>query len=242
MDVLAIGAHPDDCELFMGGTLAKLAALGYQVAVADLTRGERASRGTPEQRAEEAQAAAKILRLTARLSLDLGDGQVGLGDEDRVKVISLIRSQRPSVIFSHWPEDRHPDHPRVSQLVREAFFFASVERFETAEERFRPGALVEFIGNIVAAPPVPSFIVPISDTFERKMESLRAYKSQFYDHYLSGTRTWISSKTYFDQIEAQARYWGSLIGENYGEPFCCRAPLSIADPVELFKKMGAERP
>lgn len=240
MDVLAMGAHPDDCELFMGGTLAKLADLGYRVAVADLTRGECASRGTAETRRREAEQAAAILGLAERFALDLGDGRIGLEPDHRAEVVRLLRAKRPTVVFAHNPDDRHPDHERAGRLVREACFFANVEGFETGQERFRPTALIEFVGNTVGVPPTPSFIVPISETFDRKIESLRAYKSQFYNPEFDGPGTWISSKAYFEHIEVRARYWGSLIGENYGEVFCYRGLLAIGDPVAFFKAMGVK--
>jgi len=239
MDVLAIGAHPDDCELFMGGTLARLADLGYEVAIADLTRGESASRGTPEVRRNEAEQAAMILGVAKRICLDLGDGQIGLDPKHRVEVIRLLRTERPLLVFAHSPDDRHPDHERAGRLVREACFFAYVEGFDTGQERFRPTALIEFIGNTVGGPPKPSFAVPIGKTFDRKMKALRAYKSQFYDPEYAAPETWISSKLYFEQIEARARYWGSLIGENYGEAFCYQGLLALSDPVAFFKEMGA---
>jgi len=240
MDVLAIGAHPDDCELFMGGTLAKLADRGYRVAVADLTRGELASRGTAETRRKEAEQAAAILGLAERFSLDLGDGRIGLDPEHRTQVVRLLRDQRPTVVFAHGPDDRHPDHERASRLAREACFFANVEGFETGQERFRSAALIEFVGNTVGSPPTPSFVVPISETYSRKIEALRAYESQFYNPELDGPDTWISSRAYFEHIEAWARYWGSLIGENYGEVFCYRGLLAVGDPVAVFKEMGAK--
>jgi bacillithiol biosynthesis deacetylase BshB1 len=240
MDILAIGAHPDDCELFMGGTLAKMAALGYKVAIADLTRGECATRGTPEMRRMEAEQAAKVLGLTKRIPLDLGDSRVGLDPADRTEVVRLLRRERPLLVFSHGPDDRHPDHERVCRLVREACFFANVAGFDTGQKRFRPAALVEFIGNTLFSHVTPSFIVPINETFEQKVESLRAYKSQFYDPQGTAGETWISSKVYFEQIEARDRYWGSLIGENYGEAFSYRGLLAVGDPVPFFKEAGGK--
>jgi len=240
MDILAIGAHPDDCELFMGGTLAKMAALGYQVAIADLTRGECATRGTPEGRGMEAEQAAKILGLTKRIPLDLGDSRVGLDPDHRTEVVRLLRRERPMLVFSHGSEDRHPDHERVCRLVREAYFFANVAGFDSGQERFRPAALIEFMGNTLVSHVSPSFIVPINESFQQKIEALRAYKSQFYDPQAASPETWIGSKAYFDQIEARARHWGSLIGENYGEAFSYRGLLAVGDPVPFFREAGAK--
>lgn len=231
MDVLAIGAHPDDCELFMGATLAKLVGLGYKVAIADLTRGERSSRGSPDIRRREAERAAKILGVAERIGLDLGDTQVGLKPDHREQVVRLLRSVRPSIVFSHDADDRNPDHRRASKLVREACFYSYVERFETGQERFRPRALVEFIGNPTEPVAGRLLVVPVGETFERKMEALRAYESQFHNPQSDGPPTLISSKAYFEQIEARGRYWGSLVGEKYGEVFRYRGLVVVDDPV-----------
>jgi len=235
MDILAIGAHPDDCELFMGGTLATLCDLGYKVAVADLSWGECSSRGTPEVRQREAEQAAKILGLAKRFSLDLGDTQIGLDADHRVKVINLIRAERPFLVFTHGPEERHPDHDRTNRLVREACFFSYVGGLDTGQERFRPAALIEFVGHWTADLPKPSFIVPVGETFSRKMEALRAYASQFHGPGVAGPDTWISSKSFLDSVELQARFWGSLIGENFGEAFFYRGFLALTDPVAFFR-------
>lgn len=240
MDVLAIGAHPDDCELFMGGTLAKLSDLGYQVAIADLSRGERASRGTPETRRQETERASEILGLARRISLDLGDTQIGLNPDHRTDVIRLLRAERPSLIFTHSADERHPDHDRAHRLVREAFFLAHVAGVETGQEPFEPSALIEFLGDNLGVHPTPSFVVAINETFSRKMDALRAYKSQFYNPEFIGPDTWHSSKGYFEQIEARARYWGSLIGENFGEAFRYQGALAVRDPVGFFRNAAAK--
>ena len=237
MDVLAIGAHPDDCELFMGGTLAKLSDLGYEVGIADLSRGECGSRGTPKIRQREAEKAARILGLAKRLSLDLGDTRIGLEPDHRVKVINLIRAEQPFLVFTHGPDERHPDHDRANRLVREAFFLAHVVGVATGLEPFEPVALIEFLGDTQGVPPPPSFVIPINETFSRKMDALRAYKSQFYNPGFAGPDTWHSSKGYFEQIETRARYWGSAIGENWGEPFYYRDALAIGDPVGFFRNV-----
>ncbi len=240
MDVLAIGAHPDDCELLMGGTLAKLAERGYRVAVADLTRGECGSRGTPEMRSAEAAEAARILGLTKRIALDLGDSRIGLDPGHRLELVRLIRAERPTLIFSHGPDERHPDHRRACQLVREACFFANVAGFDTGQERFGPAALIEFVGGTLAAPPTPSFVVPINETIEKKMAAMRAYKSQFYNPEFEGPETRLSRKGFDQFIESVARFWGTLIGENYGEAFVMRGIPAIEDPVAHFREKAGK--
>lgn len=236
MDVLAIGAHADDCELFMGGTLARMTEAGHAVAIADLTRGECASRGTPELRRREAEEAAKILGVEKRIALDLGDTAVGSDPAHRLEVIRLIRAERPALVFTHDADDRHPDHGRTNRLVREACFFAYVEGIDTGQERFRPRALIEFVGNPESPPGDGVFVVPLTEELiTRKMKSLRAYKSQFYGPEFEGPATWISSETYFQQIQSRARYWGGFVGENYGEPFRYGGVISVSDPMGLFR-------
>lgn len=243
-DVLAIGAHPDD-ELFMGGTLAKMADQGYQCVVADLTRGERGSRGSPDMRRREAQDAAAILGLAKRISLDLGDSEIGRDPGHRLEVIRLLRSVRPTLVFTHDADDRNPDHVRANQLVREALFYSYVKGVDTGQERHKITALIEYFGNPTAALREASFVVPITETFERKLQAMRAYKSQFYNPEFDAPETYISSRTFFDEVEIRARYWGSLIGEKYGESFRYRGMISVSNPVVFFQKVtmeGAEEP
>ncbi len=240
IDVLVIGAHPDD-EMFMGGTLIKMVDQGYHCAVADLTRGERGSRGTPDIRRREAQEAARLLGLTRRISLDLGDAEVGRDPGHRLELIRLLRAERPALIFTHDFDDRNPDHVRANALVREAIFYSYVKGVETGQERFRPLALIEYFGNPTSPWRGPSFIVPITETFDRKVEAMRAYKSQFYNPEYSGPETYISSPGFFEEVEMRARYWGSLIGEKYGESFHYRGLLSVSDPVGFFQKATVEK-
>lgn len=240
MDVLAIGAHPDDCELFMGGTLAKFADLGYEVAIVNLTRGECGSRGTPEIRRQEAEQAARILKIPKCIFLDLGDSRVGLDPSHRTEAVQLIRAERPSLVFTHAIENRHPDHDRANRLVHEACFVSYVAGFDTSQERFHPSAVIEFLGNPMGAIPNLSFIVPINGTFGRKMDSLRTYKSQFYDPQTTAPETWIASQGYFEQIESRARLWGSVIGENFAEAFYSESPSVISDAVAFFVRAGSK--
>lgn len=239
LDVLVFGAHPDD-EVFMGGTIAKLADRGYRIGVCDLTRGECGSRGTPEDRAREAEEAARILGIAQRIALDLGDTQIGLRGDHRLAVVRVLREARPTLVFVHEADDRNPDHVRTNRLVREACFYAYVKGIETGQERFRPQALIEYYGNPTTHAHGATFVVPISETFARKMEAMRAYKSQFFNPEFSGPETFVSSKTFFEQIEARARYWGSLVGENYGEIFRYRGLITIGDPVDFFLRTRTE--
>src|SRR2546425_7186836 len=163
LNVLAVAAHPDDVELSVGGTLIKLAEMGYQTGVLDLTRGEAGTRGTPETRAAEAARAASVLGLAVRENLDLGDAHVWLNEESRTKMVRLLRRLRPRVVFTqHW-DDPHPDHAHTSQIVREAAHLAGLTKYdaEAGLERFRPACVAYFLFPRMVA---PTFIVDISAT------------------------------------------------------------------------------
>ncbi len=235
LDALAVFSHPDDAELTVAGTLLKLKAQGHRTGVLDMTRGEMGTRGTPEERAAEAGAAARLLRLDARLNLEQPDGHVLLMDEARRALVRVIRAHAPKVIFtSHW-DDPHPDHAHTAQLVREAARLASMRRYdeESGQEAVRVPALAHAVYSRLV---VPSFIVDISDFLEGKMQAIRAHASQFYRENAEEPETRISDKGFLQQIEWRARYYGSLIGVAAGEPFYVREALNIDDPVALLTR------
>src|SRR5437867_3970672 len=179
LDVLAIFSHPDDAELTMAGTLLKLKSLGYRTGVADLTRGEMGTRGTPEIRAKEALDAARVLGLDARVNLELRDGHLALNDETRRAVVRLLRKHRPKVVFtSHW-DDPHPDHAATARIVREAARLATMRRFDE-ESQLEAIAMPAVAHAVYSRLVLPSFIIDVSDFAKQKMEAIRAYASQFY--------------------------------------------------------------
>ena len=235
LDVLAVFSHPDDAELTMAGTLIKLKAQGYRTGVLDVTRGEMGTRGTPEQRAEEAQAAARVMGLDARLNLAQPDGHVMVTDEARTALVRVLRAHRPRVLFtSHW-EDPHPDHAATARLVREAARLASMRRYdEAAGQAQMPMPMIAHA--VYSRLVVPSFVVDISDFLDGKMEAIRAHASQFYRAGAQEPETRISAKDFLAQIEIRARYYGSLIGTVAGEPFYVREALNVADPVALLTR------
>jgi bacillithiol biosynthesis deacetylase BshB1 len=236
MDLLAIGAHPDDCELFCGGLLALMARQGYKTAICDLTRGEAASRGTPEERAAEAARASEILSLDQRISLDLGDAGLENTRESRQAVVEVLRRLRPRAVATFYPDDRHPDHIRAHHLVREACFYAGVGNFGASGERLakRP-ELFYFIGNARNGMASHDFIVPIDDVFETKQRAIAAYASQFYNPSYIGPKTMISSPDFIESLEARARVFGQSAGAKYGEPFALDRSPAIANPLrQLF--------
>ena len=235
MDCLAIGAHPDDAELFAGGTLASCIAKGYEVGILHLTRGECGTRGSAEERRIEAGDAAKALGVApANMAiLDLGDARLANSEENRLQVIRIIRQWRPRLVLHHLHLDRHPDHRKASRLCEDACFYAGLARIGTDQEAYRPPSRLMFFNNTAPSPPA-DLIVDISDFFERKMAALAAYRSQFHNPSYPGPVTYISSPEFIQQIETRARYYGAMIGARYGEPFRTSAPLRVNDPLALL--------
>jgi bacillithiol biosynthesis deacetylase BshB1 len=233
LDALGVFSHPDDAELMVAGTLLKLKSLGYRTGVLDMTRGEMGTRGTPEGRAEEAIEAARILKLDARLNLELPDGHVWLTEESRRAMVRVIRTHKPKIIFtSHW-DDPHPDHAATSRIVREAARLASMRRYD--EEAGLDAVRVPALAHAVSSRNViPSFIVDVSDFVEDKMLAIRAHASQFYRADSGEPETRISDKNFLQQIEWRMRYYGALIGVAAGEAYYVREALNVEDPVRLL--------
>jgi bacillithiol biosynthesis deacetylase BshB1 len=200
-----------------------------------MTRGEMGTRGTVEGRAEEAREAARILKLDARLNLELPDGHVHLTEESRRAMVRVIRKHKPKVIFtSHW-DDPHPDHAATSQIVREAARLASMRRYdeESGLESVPVPALMHVVFSRLV---VPSFIVDVSEFVDEKMRAIRAHASQFYREGTDEPQTRISDKNFLQQIEWRMRYYGSLIGVAAGEAFYVREALNVEDPVQLLTR------
>jgi len=235
LDVLAIFSHPDDAELTMAGTLIKLKSLGHRVGVADLTRGEMGTRGTPEIRAKEALDAARVIGLDLRTNLELPDGHITLNDDSRQKVVRALRKHRPRVVFtSHW-DDPHPDHAATARIVREAARLASMRKYDQGaqQESIKMPAIAHAVYSRLV---LPSFVVDISDFAEKKMAAIRAYVSQFYNSDSPEPETRIAEKGFLREIEDRTRYYGTLIGVEAGEPFYVREALNVDDPLALLTR------
>jgi bacillithiol biosynthesis deacetylase BshB1 len=235
LDVLAIFSHPDDAELTMAGTLIKLKALGHRVGIADLTRGEMGTRGTPEIRAKEALDAARVMGLELRINLELPDGHLALNDESRQPVVRVLRKYRPKIIFtSHW-DDPHPDHAATARIVREAARLATMRNYdrEAGQAAVKMAAIAHAVYSRLV---LPSFIVDVSEYAEKKMEAIRAYVSQFYIPNSKEPATRIAAKGFLREIEDRTRYYGSLIGVEAGEPFYVREALNVEDPFTLLTR------
>ncbi len=234
LDVLAFGAHADDVELGCGGTIIKLGALGYKAGAVALTRGEMATRGTAELRAQEFAAAAQIMGLSAYKMLDMLDGRVEETWENKVKVIREIRAFRPRIVFAPYWITRHPDHEKASRIVREAAYLAGLKKLDTGQEAHRPFKVI-FYPTRFEFP--PSFIVDITDYHAKKLEALQAYKSQFdtsQKTIYGEDETLLSRPDFLARISTRDLQYGTYIGVKYGEPFLIREALRIDDPLEFF--------
>ena len=229
LDILAIAAHPDDVEQTCGGSLIRMAEQGYRTGVLDLTAGEMGSRGTPEIRLREAEAAARVLRLRWRGNLGLPDAGVENDTASRRKLAAEIRRLRPrTVILPYW-EARHPDHYRAGELGFEACFLAGLKKFDESTPPHRPEKVLY---ASLYADVRPSFIADISSQFERRMESLFCYESQYG---ASGEAAGLfpSAEEIRERLAAIARFYGSQIGVRYGEPFVVKEVLRVDDLVAM---------
>lgn len=239
LDVLAIGAHPDDVELGCGGTLARLAREGHRVGILHLTRGEAGTRGTAEERLAEAERAAAALGAVELAFLECGDGHLRHGEAEEDAVIEVLRTWRPEIVLAPAPQDRHPDHGRGFQLVEDACFYSGLANRAPGKggAAHRPGAVFSFMQHNLFP---PSFIVDVSDTWETKLQSLRAYRSQLYQGEPKGEaresakETKVSSREFWLAVEGRARHFGALIGAEMGEPFWSRLPLAVGDVMSLL--------
>lgn len=238
--VLAIGAHPDDIELACGGTVASLVRSGHRVVVADLTQGELGTRGTKDLRLKEAAAAAKILGVDERITLDIPDGNIELSQRNILKVVAVIRYVRPSILIIPHSEERHPDHVRAHRLCKEAWFYAGLKNITTKragkpQQPHRPDVYFEFQQWYQF---IPSFIVDTSATFDVKMKAIRAFGSQFHDPRSTEPETKLSQPTFLEMIDASSRYWGERIGVRHGEPFFSISHLGVRSLTDLVTARG----
>ncbi len=238
LDILAFGAHPDDVELFVGGTLAKMAARGYATGIVDMTRGELGSRGTATQRAREAREAARILQVKVRENLGFPDGEVSADSTSRLRVIRVLRKYRPLLVLTHYWDDRHPDHIITSRLVADAAHHSGLAKIGTGQERFRPKAVLYF-----KLPPqvLPDFVVDVSEVAEKRLKAIQAYRSQLFDASSREPATYLSHPDFLTHVETVSSYYGSLIGKAKGEGFVTKGIVEIPDLVDFFRNQSSIR-
>lgn len=230
LDILAIAPHPDDVELGCGGTLAKAVAEGKKVGIVDLTRGELGTRGTPEIRMQEAENAAKILGVHTRENLGMRDGFFQNNEKNQLKIIKVIRKYQPEMLICGAPEDRHPDHGKATQLIRDAAFLSGLKSIDTQQDAWRPKRLFMFIQW---KPLSPDFVVNISGYLNQKIASCMAYESQFFDPNSKEPSTAISSENFKESITYRAKDFGRLIWKDAAEGFISDALLGV-ESLEVF--------
>ena len=229
LDVLAIAAHPDDVEQTCGGTLIRMAEAGYQTGVLDLTAGDMGTRGTPEQRIAESEAAGKHLLLHWRGNLRMPDARLENSIGARMTLAAKLREVKPRVVILPYWEGRHPDHYRACELGYEACFLSGLKKLDEYSEPHRPFKILYsgLYTNIK-----PSFVVDISGQFERRMAALLSYESQ-YGGADAGSGLFPQEHEIRERLAAIARFYGNLIGVRYGEPFIVKEAMEIADIVAM---------
>lgn len=231
VDLLAIAAHRDDVELTCGGTLAKAVAAGHAVGILDLTAGELGTRGTAEIRAAEARRAAGVLGVSIRENLGLPDAGIVNDPPTRELLARTIRRHRPRVVIAPAREGRHPDHHATAQLVRDACFVAGLAKLAPDLPKHRPLKILHSLAyrqDFVR----PSFVVDVSDVFERKIEAMRCYESQFEGLTQAG-EVYPNGEPLEDIVRHYAAYYGSLIRRRYGEPFQTSEVMAVDDVLSL---------
>ena len=232
LDVLAIAAHRDDVEQTCGGTLLKMAQRGYRTGILDLTRGEMGTRGTAEDRSREATEAARVLCVSWREALDIPDGRVENTFDNRVRVATVIRGQRPRVVILPYWKGRHPDHYTASVLGYEACFMAGLAKLRFEGNDAGPHRPFKIIYATLYFDVRPAFVVDITDQFEARLQSILAYKSQFTNQE-AGSMDFPAQEEIRDRIHAMARLYGLLAGVKYAEPFFQKEVGLVDDLLEI---------
>jgi bacillithiol biosynthesis deacetylase BshB1 len=238
LQILAIGAHPDDVEISSGGTLALAARQGYSVAILDLTRGELSTNGTVKERAAEAAEAAGFLGVRVRHQAGLPDGGINPHDPAQVRsVVRILRDLRPSILLTHAPVDRHPDHVEASRIVDRAWYLAGLRQFDPdGEAPHRAEGRYHFASRIGFE---PTFVVDVTSTWEDKRRAVLAHRSQVSRG--TGSRaTPLNDPEFFTRIEARARHFGSQIGVLHGEPFRATEPIGFRTLEALLRSARPE--
>jgi bacillithiol biosynthesis deacetylase BshB1 len=229
LDLLAIAAHPDDVEQTCGGTLLRMAEAGYRTGIIDLTAGDMGTRGSPEIRVSESTGAGKILKVSHRENLHFPDARLENSMAGRMTLAQRLRELRPrTVILPYW-EGRHPDHYRTAEIGYEACFLAGLRKIDQYTEPHRP---YKIIYSSLYANVIPSFVVDVTQQFERRMESLLAYRSQ-YGEVLEGASLFPDEAEIRDRLATTARFYGNLIGVKYGEPFVVKETMRVDDVVAM---------
>lgn len=231
LDILAIGVHPDDVELGCSGTLIKEINRGKIAGIVDLTQGELGSRGTIETRYAEAAEAGRLIGVVVRENLKMRDGFFKNDEEHQLQLIRTLRKYQPDVVIGNILQDRHPDHGRAGHLISDACFLSGLRRIETfgddgkPQEKWRPRYFLQYLQDWYHE---PDFLIDISDVFEQRMESIKAYGTQFNSpSETDGPQTYISTPDFLESVIARARMLGKRIGVKYAEGFVTEKKLGL---------------
>ena len=227
LDILVVAPHPDDAELGMGGAIAKMINLGWQVGILDLTDGEPTPHGSTEIRANETNAATAALGVEWRENLGLRNRFLTPDLESRAKLANVFRRTRPKWIFAPYWEDAHPDHLAATEMIEAAKFWSKLTKSDLEGEPYFPQRVFHYYCVHLKHVAQPAFILDISDHWEQKAKSIACYESQF----TTGRPT---NPSFHDQLRDEAAYWGKMIGKQYGEPFNCREPIALSDFTRLI--------
>lgn len=235
LDILAIGVHPDDVELSASGTLLKHIALGKKVGILDLTRGELGTRGNAELRTKEAMASAQILGIAVREQLQMADGFFENNETHLKQIIHIIRKYQPEIVLCNAISDRHPDHGRAAKLSADACFYSGLIKIETQDNgmmqpAWRPKAVYHYIQDYYIE---PDFVVDISEHMNKKLESIMAFSSQFYNPNSTEPETPISGKQFIENVKAKATILGRMIGTEYAEGFTTTRYMGVENLFDL---------
>ncbi|MEI6815739.1 MAG: bacillithiol biosynthesis deacetylase BshB1 [Bacteroidota bacterium] len=237
VDILAFGAHPDDVELSCSGTVIKHIKNGKKVGIIDLTNGELGTRGTPEIRLSEAEAASKIMGVAVREQLNMMDGYFDFSEANKLAIVRMIRKYKPEIVLANAITDRHPDHGRAAKLVSESCFLAGLRKVVTLDENnqsqpeWRPKVVYHYIQDRYIK---PDFIVDITPYLELKMQAIKAFSSQFYNPESNEPITPIATKEFLDFLEARAGEFGRAIGVKYAEGFTTDRPVGVHSFFDLI--------
>ncbi|HNP17048.1 MAG TPA: bacillithiol biosynthesis deacetylase BshB1 [Fulvivirga sp.] len=235
LDILAFAAHPDDTELGCAGTLALHISKGYKVGVIDLTRGELGTRGSAEIRDKEAEASAKLLGLAVRDNLKFADGFFSNDKSHQLAIIRAIRKYQPKMVLANAPSDRHPDHGKAAELVRDACFLSGLAKINVSDgddalPAWRPEVVYHYIQSNYLT---PDFIVDVSDHWSTKEQAIKCFSSQFYDPKSKEPATFISSPDFLEFIVSRAKELGHSIGAKYGEGFIKTKNIGVSNLFDL---------
>lgn len=238
LDILAFGVHPDDVELSCAGVLLVEKKNGKKTGIIDLTQGELGTRGTAETRKTEAADAGNILGVEVRENLGMADGFFQNDEIHQRKIITALRTYQPEIILCNAPEDRHPDHGRSSKLVADAAFLSGLKKIQTSlngkdQDAWRPKYVFRYIQDRMLQ---PDFVIDITDVFEKKIEAIKAYKTQFFNNATDGPETYISTPDFLDSVIYRHKWFGKMIGVKYAEGFISEKMVGLKNFDAIIKE------